>query len=62
MDLLDFPLLVLIVSFVVLLLAAWTGDLLRERTRALPDEERGDYSVVLGATLTLLGLLIGLSF
>ena len=62
MDLLDFPLLVLIVSFVVLLLAAWTGDLLRERTRALPDEERGDYSVVLGATLTLLGLLIGFSF
>ena len=62
MKLLDFPLLVLAVSFVVLLLAAWTGDLLRKRVRAVEDEERDDYSVVLGATLTLLGLLIGFSF
>lgn len=62
MILLDFPLLVLALSFVVLLLAAWTGDLLRNRVRPVPDEERGDYGVVLGATLTLLGLLIGFSF
>lgn len=62
MELLDFPLLVLIVSFVVLLLAAWTGNILRERTSKFPDEEQGDYGVVLGATLTLLGLLIGFSF
>jgi hypothetical protein len=62
MKLLDFPLLVLAVSFVVLLLAAWIGDLLRKRVRPVEDEERDDYSVVLGATLTLLGLLIGFSF
>ncbi len=62
MKLLDFPLLVLVVSFAVLLLAAWTGDLLRKRSRPVEDEERGDFGVVLGATLTLLGLLIGFSF
>jgi len=62
MKLLNFPLLVLAVSFVVLLLAAWIGDFLRKRVRPVADEERDDYSVVLGATLTLLGLLIGFSF
>lgn len=62
MELLDFPLLVLVVSFVALLLAAWIGDLLRNRVRPVQDEERDDYGVVLGATLTLLGLLIGFSF
>jgi hypothetical protein len=59
MKLLDFPLLVLAVSFAVLLLAAWVGDFLRKRMRPVEDEERDDYGVVLGATLTLLGLLIG---
>jgi hypothetical protein len=62
MKLLDFPLLVLAVSFAVLLLAAWVGDFLRKRMRPVEDEERDDYGVVLGATLTLLGLLIGFSF
>lgn len=58
----DFPLLVLLVSFVVLLLAAELGNMVRNRIRPLKEEERDDFSFVLGATLTLLSLLIGFSF
>ena len=50
-------------AFVVLWLAGWIGAKLSARTRHYGDEElRPDYSVVLGATLTLLGLIIGFSF
>ena len=62
MNLMDFPLLVFAVSLVVLFLAANIGDSLRDRLSALKDEGREDFSVVLGATLTLLGLLIGFTF
>lgn len=58
----DFPLLVLLVSLVALFLATELGDLLRSRVHPLTEEERADFAVVLGATLTLLGLLIGFSF
>jgi hypothetical protein len=43
-------------------LAAHIGDQIRKRFVPLQDDERNDYGVVLGATLTLLGLLIGFSF
>jgi hypothetical protein len=49
-------------SFVILWLAALIGDLLRQRLRPLAEEVRNDFGVVLAATLTLLGLLIGFSF
>ena len=58
----DRPLLVFLLSFVVLLLAAELGDTFRNRVRPLKEEDRADFGVVLGATLTLLGLLIGFSF
>jgi hypothetical protein len=58
----NFPLLVFALSFVVLLLAAFIGDILRSRVHTLNDDERDDFNVVLNATLTLLGLLIGFSF
>ena len=61
MNLTDFPLLVLIISFVVLFLVTELGDFLRS-VRPLMEEERADFGVVLGATLTLLGLLVGFSF
>jgi hypothetical protein len=60
--LMNFPVLVLALSFVVLLLTAVIGDILRSRVHALNDVERDDFSVVLNATLTLLALLIGFSF
>ena len=62
MNLLDFPLLVLALSFVFLFLAAHIGDLLRYKVLPLKEEVRNDFGVVMGATLTLLGLLIGFSF
>jgi hypothetical protein len=58
----DFPLLGLVVSFLAMWLAAEIGNALRKRLDPLKEADRGDFSIVLGATLTLLGLLIGFSF
>lgn len=58
----NFPVLVFALSFVVLFLAAGVGDLLRCKVYPLVEEERDDFGIILGATLTLLGLLIGFSF
>jgi hypothetical protein len=55
-----YPRLVFLVTFVVLWVAAWLGA--RLRWHELKDEDRGDYNLVVGATLTLLGLIIGFSF
>jgi hypothetical protein len=62
MNLMNFPFLVLVLSFLVLVLSAWTGDYFRRREGSLKEDEREDYSTVVGATLTLLGLIIGFSF
>ncbi|HEV8494404.1 MAG TPA: hypothetical protein VGR76_19150 [Candidatus Angelobacter sp.] len=62
MDLMNYPLFVLLLAFVVQFLSAQIGDFFRTRMHALKEEERDDFGVVLGATLTLLGLLIGFSF
>jgi len=59
--LMDMPLLVFAVSFVVMALSAWIGTLLGTR-RTLDADLREDFSVVQTATLTLLGLIIGFSF
>lgn len=58
----NFPLLVFASSFAVQALAAGAGDFLRSRVHHLVEEERDDFGIILGATLTLLGLLIGFSF
>jgi hypothetical protein len=50
-------------SLAVLWLAAWTGAYVRKRRRqSVEATDRQDYSVIEGATLTLLGLIIGFSF
>jgi len=56
------PLLVLVLTFVGLWLAARAGAFLRKRTRTPEEDLRDDFSAILAATLTLLGLLIGFSF
>jgi hypothetical protein len=58
----DFPIVILAVSFILLLLAAFAGGLLRRRRRHLQEDELEDFGVVQAATLTLLGLLIGFTF
>jgi hypothetical protein len=58
----NFPFLVFVLSFAVLCLAAGGGDILRSKVHPLVEEERDDFGMILGATLTLLGLLIGFTF
>jgi hypothetical protein len=58
---LDYPLLVLVASLTVFWLSAQIGSWLRKRRRR--DEGVGeDFTFLLGATLTLLGLIIGFTF
>ena len=58
----DYPLLVFALSFIVMWLSAWLGArVLRPRLK-LDENAREDFGLVLAATLTLLGLIIGFSF
>ena len=57
----DYPLLVLLLSFVVMWLSAWLGPFLRRRLE-LHQSVRDDFGLIMAATLTLLGLIIGFSF
>jgi hypothetical protein len=58
----DYPLLVMAVSIVVLWLSATSGAAFFRRRRSLGEDARDDYNVILAATLTLLGLIIGFTF
>ena len=55
------PLFVFLVIFLGLWLAAWLGAVLRRQSK-FDDDARYDFGLILAATLTLLGLLIGFSF
>ncbi len=55
------PFLVFLVSFVMLALSVRSGALLRDR-KAIEEDMRKDLDIILAATLTLLGLIIGFSF
>ncbi|OUL70035.1 hypothetical protein [Paraburkholderia hospita] len=57
----DHPLVIFVVLFVLFVVAAAVGALVQRRLVMLRDEEREDFNVVQGATLTLLALLIGFS-
>jgi len=58
----DFPAVVLILSFLLLWASGGLGALLRRRKK-LPDDAAGaDPGLILGASLTLLGLIIGFTF
>ncbi len=57
----NFPLVVFLVCVLLLSLATWFGTRVR-RKRGLTDDVRGDLELVVAATLTLLGLIIGFSF
>jgi hypothetical protein len=60
---LNFPVLVFLISVIALWFAAWIGSRIRARAQKdLPEDVREDFSVLLAASLTLLGLIIGFSF
>jgi hypothetical protein len=58
---LNHPFVVFVLSFILLWLAALLGALLSRRWK-LDDGHHEDFGLVLGATLTLLGLIIGFTF
>ncbi|MFM0033660.1 hypothetical protein PQQ53_08660 [Paraburkholderia strydomiana] len=55
------PLVLLVVSFVIMSLAAWFGHSVLRKRMALDEDTRDDFKTVQGATLTLLALVIGFS-
>lgn len=57
-----YPLLVFALSFIALWLAARFGVSFHRERRVLDEDTREDFDVVLAATLTLLGLVIGFTF
>jgi len=58
----DYPLLVFVISFALMVLSARVGDAHRKRAGAPKEEGRADTGLLLGAILTLLFLIIGFSF
>src|SRR5689334_1234396 len=61
-NIVNFPLPFCILAFFVLWASAVVGVIIRKRFGPLPKEERDDFVIVQGASLTLLGLLIGFTF
>jgi hypothetical protein len=61
-NLLDYPFLFFLFCLVVLWLSAGTGAYFRRKRGDLEEAERHDLDLLLGAALTLLGLIIGFSF
>ena len=61
-DLTHYPILVFVFSFLTLWLAGWIGWSLLRKKRALDEDLRQDFGLILAGLLTLLALLIGFSF
>jgi hypothetical protein len=62
MNIARYPVLLFLASFSVLALSAWLGALYRARHRTLERDAQQHFGLVIGATLTLLGLIIGFTF
>lgn len=62
MDVTSYPLLVLVLSFVVLAFSARLGVFFGKRSRLPEGAVHDDFGIIQGATLTLLGLIIGFTF
>jgi hypothetical protein len=61
--LLNFPLVILVLTLALLWLAAWVGAIVHNKRHPVTGEaQREDFGLVQGASLTLLGLIIGFSF
>ena len=58
----NFPVIVLVLSFLLLWLSGWVGSLFRNKRKMTDDVAHADPGLLLGSTLTLLGLIIGFTF
>ncbi len=58
----NYPLVIFVVAFALMAVAAWIGGRLGEKRRHKLAEIRDDFNNVQAATLALLGLIIGFSF
>jgi uncharacterized membrane protein len=61
-NLIEYPVLVFVLSFLLLSFSAWLGKYVSKRRGIHDSAAREDFSVVLAATLTLLALIIGFTF
>ena len=61
-EMMRFPAVVFVLSFSAMWLSAWTGLYLRSTKRKLEEITHKDLDLIVSATLTLLGLIIGFSF
>jgi hypothetical protein len=61
-NILDYPALVFIISFVTMWASARIGAALLRRFKKIEDDARDDFGVIQAATLTLLALIIGFTF
>lgn len=61
-DLHGLPLLILVLSFLAMSLSGWIGLFFRKRKPNQGEDARQDLDVIVTATLTLLGLIIGFTF
>jgi hypothetical protein len=60
--LMNYPIFIFALSLFVLWLSTRVGAFFRERQQRLGEDAREDFSTILAATLTLLGLIIGFTF
>ena len=58
----DYPSLVFVLCLFLLWVSAWIGNSILRGRWTLDEDSRSDFGVLLTATLTLLGLIIGFSF
>jgi hypothetical protein len=61
-NLLDHPVLISAVSLPTFWMAAWMGGAFRARRLGQKEDLHDDFALVIGSTLTLLGLIIGFTF
>jgi hypothetical protein len=58
----NYPTVIFVVTFFLLWLATWVGGRLGQRQQQIKQVMLPDFNIILGATLTLLGLIIGFSY
>jgi hypothetical protein len=58
----DFPLLIFVIALVLLTFSLWAGARLLKRWWPPREDAREDFSIILSASLTLMGLIVAFSF